>query len=66
LESILIDFIDAHKVSEDFEEKHELSKTEPEMFEQLKRDYLAFIANIPNMPVVGPAPLKGAPRGQRW
>lgn len=55
-----------YNVSKDFLEEHELSKTEPEKLASMKKEYLAFIADIPNVAVVGPAPLKGAPPGQRW
>lgn len=58
--------LELYKVSEDFKEEHELSKTEPEKLAQLKQEYLAFTSKIPNVPVVGSAPLKGAPKGQRW
>lgn len=58
--------LELYKVSEDFKEEHELSKVEPERLAAMKRDYLAFTAEIPNTPVVGSAPLKGAPPGQRW
>jgi arylsulfatase A-like enzyme len=58
--------LELYKVNEDFAETRELSKSDPERLEAMKRDYLAFIADIPNTPVVGSAPLKGAPPGQRW
>lgn len=55
-----------YRVSDDFKEERELSKTEPEKLAAMKQEYLAFAAKIPNVPVVGSAPLKGAPAGQRW
>ncbi len=55
-----------YRVSDDFKEEHELSKRDPERFAAMKRDYLEFISKIPEVPVVGPAPLKGAPSGQRY
>jgi hypothetical protein len=55
-----------YDVSTDFAEEHELSKVRPEVFVRMKRDYLSFTSEIPNVNVVGPAPLKGAPRGRRW
>lgn len=55
-----------YKVSEDFAEKNDLVKVEPERFEAMKKRYLEISATIPKTPVTGGAPLKGAPRGQRW
>jgi len=55
-----------YKVSEDFKEERDLVKVEPERFEAMKKKYLEISATIPKVPVVGGAPLKGAPRGQRW
>lgn len=58
--------LELYKVTEDFKEERELSKAEPEKLADMKRNYLAFTAKIPNVPVVGSAPLKGARPGQRW
>ena len=58
--------LELYRVTEDFKEERELSKSEPEKLARMKQEYLAFAAKIPNVPVVGSAPLKGAPRGQRW
>lgn len=55
-----------YKVSDDFAEKNELSETEPERLESMKGRYLALSEKIHNEPVVGSAPLKGAPPGRRW
>jgi choline-sulfatase len=55
-----------YKVSEDFKEENDLVKVEPERFEAMKKRYLEISAGIPQVPVTGGAPLKGAPRGQRW
>ena len=55
-----------YKVTEDFAEEHELSETEPDRFEAMKSLYAKLSAKIHNEPVVGSAPLKGAPPGRRW
>ncbi len=55
-----------YKVSEDFKEERDLVKVEPERFETMKKRYLEISASIPNVPIVGSAPLKGAPPGRRW
>ncbi len=55
-----------YKVSDDYREERELSKAEPERFASMKKLYLELSAKIPNEPVVGGAPLKDAPPGQRW
>jgi arylsulfatase A-like enzyme len=55
-----------YKVSEDFKEERDLVKVEPERFEMMKKRYLEISASIPNVPIVGSAPLKGAPAGRRW
>ena len=47
-------------------EKTDLAKTDPEKLERMKRIYLEESAKIPIVEVVGGAPLKGAPAGQRW
>jgi choline-sulfatase len=47
-------------------ETTDLAKSEPERFEQMKRVYAEESQKIPNVEVVGGAPLKGAPAGQRW
>jgi choline-sulfatase len=53
-------------VTQDFEEKHELSKEKPELFQAMKQKYLEFIAEIPNKPVTGGGKLLNAPPGQRY
>lgn len=55
-----------YKVTEDFREENELSSSEPEKLAELKTAYLGLTKGIPNVPVVGAAPLKGARSGQRW
>ena len=55
-----------YNVVKDFREEHELSKEEPETLKRMKGLYREMSEKIPNMPVVGDAPLKGAPSGQRW
>ena len=55
-----------YKVTEDFAEEHELSETEPDRLEAMKSLYAQLSAKIHNEPVVGSAPLKGAPPGRRW
>jgi choline-sulfatase len=47
-------------------EATDLAKAQPEELERMKRVYQEESAKIPNTPVVGGAPLKGAPPGQRW
>jgi choline-sulfatase len=47
-------------------EKTDLAKTVPETLERMKRIYLEESAKIPVVEIVGGAPLKGAPAGQRW
>jgi choline-sulfatase len=55
-----------YDLNRDPTELHDLSKTEPEKLEQMKAKYAEISATIPNVPVIGGAPLKGAPRGRRW
>jgi arylsulfatase A-like enzyme len=55
-----------YDVNKDFLEEHDLSTTHPDKFARMKQDYLAFVEQIPNVNVVGPAVLKGAPPGRRW
>jgi choline-sulfatase len=47
-------------------EATDLAKSEPDELERMKGVYREVSAEIPNVPVVGGAPLKGAPPGQRW
>jgi choline-sulfatase len=47
-------------------EKTDLAKTDPAVLERMKRIYLEESAKIPVVEVVGGAPLRGAPAGQRW
>ena len=47
-------------------EKTDLAKTDPQALERMKRIYQEESAKIPVVEVVGGAPLKGAPAGQRW
>jgi arylsulfatase A-like enzyme len=47
-------------------EKTDLSKDEPAELERMKAVYAEESKKIGNVPVVGGAPLKGAPAGQRW
>jgi arylsulfatase A-like enzyme len=53
-------------VVKDPKEENDLSKTDPERFTAMKELYDRISATIPNLPVPGLAPLKGAPKGQRW
>jgi arylsulfatase A-like enzyme len=53
-------------VVKDFEEKNDLSTTEPEKLQEMKALYAKLSSEIPVKPVSGGAPLLGAPRGQRW
>ena len=46
-------------------EKTDLAKTDPAELERMKRIYLEESAKIPVVEVVGGAPLRGAPAGQR-
>lgn len=55
-----------YNVALDFKEERELSQAEPDRLTEMKQAYKEFIASVPNVPVVGDAPLKGAPRGQRY
>ncbi len=55
-----------YNVARDFKEEHELSKTEADKFAELMEHYQQLSKQIPNTPVVGGAPLKGARPGQRW
>ena len=47
-------------------EEKDLAKEAPDELERMKRVYQEESAKFPNEPVVGGAPLKGAPSGQRW
>lgn len=47
-------------------ESKDLSKDSPELLERMKKLYREESAKIPRTPVLGGAPLKGAPSGQRW
>ncbi|HYO92980.1 MAG TPA: sulfatase [Polyangiaceae bacterium] len=53
-------------VLKDPTEEHELSREQPTLFESMKRGYAELARSIPNVDVVGPGKLKGAPPGQRW
>jgi arylsulfatase A-like enzyme len=55
-----------YNVARDFKEEEELSKREPDKLQQMKALYRELSERIPNLPVVGNAPLKGARPGQRW
>ena len=50
----------------DPKEENDLSKTDPERFTAMKELYDRLSAAIPNLPIPGLTPLKGAPSGQRW
>lgn len=47
-------------------EVHDLAASRPEELARMKALYQEISAQIPNVPVQGGAPLKGAPRGRRW
>lgn len=47
-------------------EATDLSKTEPDELERMKKVFAEEWGKVPNVPVVGGAPLKGAPPGQRY
>ncbi len=53
-------------VEQDPKEEQDLAAKEPEQLERMKKLYQELSATIPNEPVVGGAPLKGARGGQRW
>jgi arylsulfatase A-like enzyme len=53
-------------VVKDPKEENDLSKTDPERFTAMKELYDRLSAAIPNLPIPGLTPLKGAPSGQRW
>jgi choline-sulfatase len=55
-----------YDVSHDYAEEHELSKTKPEELARMKALYAKISESIVNRPVVGKAPLLGAPEGQRY
>jgi choline-sulfatase len=55
-----------YDVAKDFEEKNDLSKTEPKELARMKALYAEIGKTIENRPVVGAAPLLGAPAGQRY
>lgn len=55
-----------YDVARDPKEKHNLVRSEPKKFAQMKALYKRLSAEIPEVPVVGDAPLKGAPPGERW
>ncbi|MEZ4222749.1 MAG: sulfatase-like hydrolase/transferase [Polyangiaceae bacterium] len=54
------------KVSDDYAEKNELHKKEPEVFARMRKLYKELSEQIVTTPVVGGASLKGAPTGQRY
>jgi arylsulfatase A-like enzyme len=53
-------------VAKDFKETQNLAKTEPEKLEQMKTRYAQISSSIEIRPVVGDAPLLGAPAHQRY
>jgi arylsulfatase A-like enzyme len=53
-------------VAQDFAEEQDLAKAEPDTLVRLQTRYREFTGAIPNVPVVGDAPLKGAPPQQRY
>jgi arylsulfatase A-like enzyme len=55
-----------YDVAKDFKEEKELSQSLPEKLRELKASYRELGKQIPNLPVVGDAPLKGARPGQRY
>jgi arylsulfatase A-like enzyme len=55
-----------YDLTNDPEEKTDLTKTDPQEFEKLRQIYADESAKIPVVPVVGGAKLKGAPPGQRY
>jgi arylsulfatase A-like enzyme len=55
-----------YDVTTDFEEKKDLAKEKPDVFEAMKKKYLEFIASVPDKPVTGGGKLLNAPRGQRF
>lgn len=53
-------------VMKDPKEENDLSKSDPERFAAMKELYDKLSSEIPNEPIPGLVPLKGAPKGQRW
>jgi len=53
-------------VKEDFAEEKELSKAEPEKLEEMKKLFAEVYGKIENVPIVGKAPLKGAPENRGY
>ncbi|HMJ13313.1 MAG TPA: sulfatase-like hydrolase/transferase, partial [Polyangiaceae bacterium] len=53
-------------VIKDFKEEQDLSASEPEKLAEMRALYLQLSKEIPVVPISGGAPLRGAPRGQRW
>lgn len=55
-----------YDVVADFAEEVELSTREPAVYERMLALYREISGQVADRPVVGNAPLKGAPRGRRW
>ena len=55
-----------YHLDKDPNEEKDLVKEDPKAFEKMKAIYFEESKKIPNTPVIGGAPLKGAPAGQRW
>jgi arylsulfatase A-like enzyme len=55
-----------YDVAHDFAEERELSQQMPDKLEQMKKLYSELWGEIPNVPCVGSAVLKGAPPGRGW
>ena len=53
-------------VVKDPKEENDLKTADPERFAAMKELYEALSEAIPNEPIAGKVPLKGAPKGQRW
>lgn len=47
-------------------EKHNLTAAEPALFSKMKKAYMEASEHIEQVPIRGPAQLKGAPPGRRW
>ncbi len=55
-----------YNVVKDFREENNLARSQPDLFEDMKRRYQAMSDQVATVPVVGSAKLKGAPPGRRW
>jgi len=53
-------------VVKDPKEENDLKDKDPDRFEAMKELYKKLSDGIPNEPIAGHVPLKGAPEGQRW